>query len=522
MSKAEPTYPNMNYVDEILKDVTDIKQSFEWGEVIELSDKAGDSFPTGKFPDWIEDYVNEVSSAVQSPKDMSYALAIGVLSTALTKRFKVNLSNAQTVHLNSYTVVIADSGERKSATFDPFIEPVHLFEKELQKDMKEQISRREAYRKSLEIKRKAVETLISKQYDGKAKTDKNKVAELTEELNEIIYELSDHPPIATPMITIGDTTPEKFAKILHDQNETISIASAESTFFSDFAGAYNSNTPRQELILGAYSGDPHKVSRVNEQSDGIVLDKPLANVLVMVQPAVLETINPALKGRGLLNRFFYYKPASMVGYRKIEDRDIDETVKARYFNNVYQMLRLKQDDKALRLSSEAKKVYQSFATNTEHDLREGNVLHDIQGWANRLSTSVVKIAGLMHVAENIATPTEIPTEINAETMLKAIDLSSYMVNQMKSVTQLMEVDEVHRIAKNFVDKIKNNKKFKGKSEIPARELKGSVNWQGAADGAIKDEALRILAEHNYIRTFKGGKNGTKAMIEVNPALLGGV
>src|SRR5699024_7214569 len=160
-----------------------------------------------------------------------------------------------------------------------------------QKDMKEQISRREAYRKSLEIKRKAVETLISKQYDGKAKTDKNKVAELTEELNEIIYELSDHPPIATPMITIGDTTPEKFAKILHDQNDTTIIASAESTFLSEFAGAYISNTPRQELILGSYSGDPHKVSRVNEQSDGIVLDKPLANVLVMVQPAVLETIN---------------------------------------------------------------------------------------------------------------------------------------------------------------------------------------------------------------------------------------
>lgn len=494
--------------------VQDEKPTHEWEQPIKLSDKTVNEFPRGEFPDWIEDFVHEVSNAVQSPLDMSYALAIGVLSISLTRKYQVKLSNVNKVSLNTYTAIIAPSGERKSATFNPFLKPVEDYEQWIQKESADKVAQREAYRSSLEVERKEIENQLKKEYGKAENKSTSKIESLRNDLTELNKELAEHPPIAYPLITVGDITPEKFSKTLAEQDETISIASAESTFFSDFGGAYNSTSrPRQEGILGAFSGDSSKVSRVNELSDGVSLRNPLANVLVMIQPTVLEGVHPDLLERGLLNRFLFFKPKTLVGNRSVDNADIDKGVMDKYNHFIMKMLNLPAKDLQLTLSKEAQEVFKSYQEINEHDLREGNSLHDIVGWGNRLPTTVIKIAGLMHLAENIEA-VNIPTKIEAHTLMNAIDLSGFLINQTKSVTQMLNVDEVHKIAEKMLSIITTDKKFKGQAHINARELKAKIF--GRDNQKFKDEAINKLADHNYIRKYRDGR---KKMIEVNPAIL---
>ena len=494
--------------------IQDDKPTHEWEQLIKLSDKTVTEFPRGKFPDWIEDFVQQVSNAVQSPLDMSYALAIGVLSISLTRKYQVKISSVNKVSLNTYTAIIAPSGERKSATFNPFLKPVEDYEQWLQKESADKVAQREAYRSSLEIEKQEIENQLKKEYKNVESKDKSRIESLRNDLTELNKELGEHPPIPYPLITVGDITPEKFSIALSQQNETLSITSAESTFFSDFGGAYNSSSrPRQEGILGAYSGDSSKVSRVNEISDGIILRNPLANVLVMIQPTVLEKVHEDLKERGLLNRFLFFKPKTLVGNRSVDNADIDKSVMEKYNHLIMKMLNLPAKDLQLTLSQEAKELFKSYQEINEHDLREGNSLHDIVGWGNRLPTTIIKIAGLMHIAENIES-VNIPTKIEVHTLMNAIDLSGFLINQTKSVTQMLNVDEVHKIAEKMLSIITTDKQFKGEAHINARELKAKIF--GRDNQKFKDEAINKLADHNYIRKYRDGR---KKMIEVNPAIL---
>lgn len=501
------TYTMPNEIKEI-----QVQQDNTWEPIIDISEGQSFEFPKDTFPEWLETFVNQVATSTQSPRDMSCMLAISVLSTSLIKKFQVQLDATWRVPVNTYCVLIADPSERKTPTSKPFFFPIYNHEREMHEMFKAERTKREAYRDSLKTQIKAKNEQLRKVTKD---DDESGIHKINEQIIKLRQDLEKHPPLNKPYHTIGDITPEEFTNMLASNDETITIASSEGTFFSDFGGAYSNGKVRQEGILSAYEGDPIKVHRKKDRengSDGLVLDRPLANVSVMVQPAVLQGIPEELKHRGLLDRFLYFKPKSLVGYRLNENEPIEKAVRDRFNKNIYKMLDMEKKNQNLILSEEARAIFKSYRDNNEEDLRDGRPLSTLKGWGGKLTGNIARIVGLLHVADHIE-ESRIPQVIEADTVLRAIDLTGYFINHTKASFDIVGIDEVDKVANKIVKLLKEHKSFVGKEEISMRDIKQNLTGRGRSHDDIKEQAVQVLAKNNYLKTFL---NGRKKMVRINP------
>src|SRR5699024_3443625 len=395
-----------------------------------------------------------------------------VLSTALMRKYHVQLDRTWKVPLNTYSVLWAEPSERKTPTFKPFIFPVAEFEKENAQlhDMEE--NSKEFRRQTLSIQNKAKRQQLEKM--TKSDASQTEIDGVTKSLSEISENLRKNAPKNRPVTTISNITPEEFDRMLAENNETLSIASSESTFFSDFGGAYVSGNARvrQEGILSAYESDSYKVHRVKDREkgqNGLYLEKPLASVYVMVQPTVLQHIPDQLKERGLLDRFLYFKPKSLVGYRTNDNEPISKVVQEKYNQMIFRALSMDMDDKKLILKDDAQELFKSFRNLIEEDLKEGNDLYPIKGWGGKLAGNIGRIIGLLHVAEHLESG-NIPQYITKTTVLNAMDLSGYFSSHAKQTFDIVGISEVDTVAKKIVELLTTNPKFKDESIINVSTL----------------------------------------------------
>lgn len=487
----------------------------EWEPIIDLSERQAVEFPKGIFPEWLETFIDQVATSTQSPREMSCMMAIGVLSTALMKKYHVQLDATWKVPLNTYSVLLAEPSERKTPTYKPFIYPINQYEREHSEIHSSEESNREFKRQTLAVQHKAKKQNLEKL--AKDNASEKDIEEVTNQLKELSDELKKNAPKSSPVLTVSNITPEEFDRQIAENGETITIASSESTFFSDFGGAYASSGAkiRQEGILSSYEGDSYKVNRVKDRENGgggLNIEDPLASVYVMVQPVVLKNIPHELKHRGLLDRFLYYKPKTLVGYRNNDNDPIDEEVKAKFNKMIYKALDIEKKDEKLLLDDAAVKLFKGFRDLIEFDLREGNQLSAIKGWGGKLAGNIGRIIGLLHVAEHLDAQ-YIPRYIKADTVLRAMDLSSYYTNNAKQTFDIVGIDEVDEVAYKILRLFKSHEKFKDESTVSMRDVKQYITGRGKQHDLLKEEAMFVLRSHNYVKLYTSGR---KKMVRINP------
>lgn len=103
-----------------------------------------------------------------------------------------------------------------------------------------------------------------------------------------------------------------------DNSGIITVISTEGGLFDIFNGKYSSNVVSIDTVLKAYTGDPIRVDRKGREAESI--DRPALTMPLSAQESVLEGMltNDAFRGRGLLGRFLYCIPISMMGYRPFD------------------------------------------------------------------------------------------------------------------------------------------------------------------------------------------------------------
>lgn len=500
--------------DELRKEEPRNKMN-DWEHIIDLYESQSKEFPRHIFPEWLETFINQVSESKQSPRDMGAMMALGTLATALMKKYRVQARADWDIPINIYAVVLAEPSERKSPTAKPFMNPIYEYEKELKEIHAEKEKVKAKKYSRLKIKYQAKKG----QYQGLVKDNKDTTA-IEQEIDELSDEMGENSPSPSPDLTVSNITPEEFDRKLYDNDETITIASSESSFFNDFGGGYTngSSSVKPEGVISAYEGDYRKVDRVKDRengTNGLILEDPLASIYIMVQPSVLENVHPELKERGLLSRFLYFKPISHVGHRKTHTEPIDPDVKQTYQTMIYRALDIEEDNKMLVLSEEARTLFDSFYAVTEESLRKDNTLDSIPGWGGKLPSQVLRIAGILHVAEHLEhTKTKgIPNMINEYTMQKAIDTTDYFIDHAKTTFGIVGVDEVDKTAKKIITLLSSHEKYKGKPKVSVRDVKDSIRPKGKNGSHLKEEALYLLEQNHYIRE---DPYSSKRMIEINP------
>lgn len=481
----------------------------QWDVPIEIDNMNLPVFNTDVFPLWLKDYIEAVAEETQTPKDAASMACFSILSTAIAGKFFVQAKKDWIESLNTYTVMALDPANRKSAVFSLFLRPIIEFEADEKRRLTPIVVEENAKRNVLNKKIGMLEQQYGKEKDNeKAKALLNQIKVLSLENNDEVKPL----PII-PRLFTNDVTPEKIAMLMYENNERLAILSAEGAeVFQMIAGRYSEKI-NLEIYLKGYSGDNVTIDRASGKS--ISLDNPLLTIGLFVQPSVIQDIPSSFSSRGLTQRFLYFLPKSFIGNRKIVTQVIPEDFKEQYFENVRKLLAIRQSHKVpLTFDFDAQKYLIQIQYEIESMLANHDINNDFKGWLGKLCGQIIRIAGLIHVAEKIHDDIENAQTISLETLLKADSLREYFIQHAERAFGIIGQKENLDDTKYILKKIQSDK-FKGKGKIDVQQLWQLTKRRLKKSAKLK-EILKLLEEMNYVKNLQIDR---KEIILVNPKII---
>jgi len=328
-----------------------------------------------------------------------------------------------------------------------------------------------------------------------------------------------------PRWLVDDATPEALAGLLAAYGR-IALLSPEGDVFDQMAGRYNQAAgPNLGVYLKGHAGDLPKVDRRGRPPEYV--DRPALTIGLTVQPDVLRGLadRPGFRGRGLLARFLYSLPASLVGHRQAGAPPVPPALADRYAIELHTLatslttpatltgdgptiLTLDQDAGALLLDFE-RTLEPRLAAGT------GDLAH-LTGWAAKLTGATCRIAALLHLAAHLRDGWARP--VDADTLAGAIRLAGYLVDHALATFDLMGADPRIDDARWLLDWIART----GQQQFTRRDAHHAAPRGRFRKATDLDPPLTLLEEHGYLRradtdqaSSKGGRPPSPRYL-VNP------
>ncbi len=443
-------------------------------------------FPTNVLPEPFRCMVTEVARFTQTDETMAGVTVLAVLAACAGGRVKVEARTGWQEPTNLFTATVARPGERKSAVHAVLTKPLMDAERELAEAaapavVKAQTMQEVAKKSAEKAKVTAAGTESGLLRDGA----------LADAVTAALFTESIEVPV-TPRIWADDCTPEAATSLLAEQGGRLAIISAEGGIFDIIGGRY-SNIPNMDVFLKGHSGDPLRIDRKGRPPE--LINAPALTVGIMVQPQVLSTVahNPVMRGRGLLARFLYAFPVSLVGHRQVEPDIVSANVEAAYCAAVRDLaidLAGRTDPAYMTLTKPALRLLLDLSGRTEVRMRAGADLDSLADWASKLSGAVVRIAGLLHLAEHPSDGWRLPVEESS--MAGAVALGEFFTGHAIAAFDAMAADPVTALAARILDVLRN----KNLSEFSVRDLRRThMRQPGSEDIA---PALALLMESGWL------------------------
>ncbi|MBK9314629.1 MAG: DUF3987 domain-containing protein [Acidobacteria bacterium] len=319
-------------------------------------------------------------------------------------------------------------------------------------------------------------------------------------------ELSARKLPVLPKLIVDDVTAEVLASILAEQKGRVGLFSAEGGIFDTLAGRYSNGTPNFDVLLKGHSGDDLRVDR-RDRSEHV--GKPALTIGLAVQPEVLRGLidKPGFRGRGLIGRFLYSIPQSTIGKRKIRPTPMNDEIARSYQQNIYRLAAIEPfvndygeiEHRLIRLSKDADDYLAAFEEEIEPMLGEDGDLAFIGDWGGKLAGATVRLAGILHLAENAGNlRPKWPGNVSAETMKNAIAISRYLLPHARLAYAEMGADPKIEDAKYVLRWIKRT----GLREFTERDAFEGTKGRFKQVAGIRP-ALEVLEDHAYIRPEEG-------------------
>ena len=305
------------------------------------------------------------------------------------------------------------------------------------------------------------------------------------------------PPV--PRWLVDDATPEALAGLLATYGR-IALLSPEGDVFDQMAGRYNQSAgPNLGVYLKGHAGDLLKVDRRGRPPEYV--ERPCLTIGLAVQPEVLQGLasRPGFGGRGLLARFLYSLPASLIGRRQPGALPVPEPVADRYALELQALassLAVPAGDDGpalLTLDPQAGELLLGFERDLEPRLAadRGDLAH-LAGWAAKLAGATCRLAALLHMASHLRDGWAQP--IDADTFAAAVRLAGYLVEHARAVFDLMGADPRIDDARWLLDWIARTNQAQFSRRDAHQAARG--RFPKATD---LEPALRLLEEHGYLR-----------------------
>ena len=393
--------------------------------------------------------VEAVAKVNQVDKGLPGSMYLAALSTCLSKKCQVDLGT-HTEPVNIYTCPILDPGERKTSTMNLMMSPVYEYQKE--------------------------------------------------KAGEIIGD--DEEP---PVYIVDDITSEALFKVMSDNNERMSVISAEGGIFGIMAGRYNGNgNGNIDVYLKGHAGDPCSNHRIGRKSQS--MSSPSLTICLTVQRDIIREIgiNRQFRGRGLLGRFLYCNCVHKAGYRKRQEESMPVSLIQEYRGHILGLMKMPLSLHNLNLSPEAQAAWDEFYNDIEADMQPGKQMSSMKDWGSKLAGAAARVAGLLHYAEHGQQATNKSISVNVVNASAAV--GAYYREHALATFGLMKENPEIESAKRILEYLIHHKPdmFTGRDVLRHKNALKTM--------AEVTPGTKLLIERNYIRETKTGT------FEVNPII----
>jgi replicative DNA helicase len=487
-----------------------------WTPPVPLGDGGGvPAFPVEVLPGWLGEYVAAVATATQTPPDLAGMLALAVLATVAAGAVEVEPRPGWREPLCLFIAVGMDAGARKSAVFTTLTRPVADLERDqaaaaLPGITETAVLRRIADQAAATAEAAAGKASASQQEEARAEA----IARAAEAARLVV------PPL--PRWLVDDATPEALAGLLATYGR-IALLSPEGDVFDQMAGRYSQAGPNLGVYLKGHAGDLLKVDRRGRPSEYV--ERPCLTIGLAVQPEVLRGLaaRPGFGGRGLLARFLYSLPVSLVGHRQPGAPPVPPAVADRYALELQALAASltapagpDADDEGpalLTLDQAAGELLLGFERELEPRLAAGSGdLAHLAGWAAKLAGATCRLAALLHLAGYLRDGWARP--INANTFAGAARLAGYLIEHARAVFDLMGADPRVDDARWLLDWIART----NLTQFTRRDAHQAARGRFRKAGDL-EPALALLEEHGWLRRVDADPAGPKGGRPPSPRFL---
>jgi replicative DNA helicase len=375
--------------------------------------------------------VAAVAESVQVDPGSPGTFVLGALSAATCGRVQVVPRAGWVEDANLFTLVIAEPSERKGPVERPLRRPLDAATADL-------AARWGSAQREAEVTRSVAAKVAAAAAEKAAKiTDPaGRDAALAEALDLDAASLAIDVPPVPKLLAGGDITPEALAEVMHRHGGRITIMDTEGGFFDRLAGLYSNGVKNLDAVLHGYSGE---TVEVNRRSGSELIPRAGLALALMVQPVVVAKLvsDTEMTGRGLLARFLYATPPSLVGRRRTGRSvpPIPAHIAAAYHERVHALaveLAAWTDPAQLTFTPSALDVLDGYEADVEARMGPGGDLAVTGPWAGKLVGNTVRLAGILHLADHGPAGLRAGS-ISPDTTHAAITLAGYYIAHARAV-----------------------------------------------------------------------------------------
>lgn len=391
-------------------------------------------FPLEALPTWLATYVEHLARATQVTPDVPASFALAAVATVIGGVVWVEPTLGWVEGTNIFTAVALEPGERKSAVHKEVTRPIRDLEKELVEEALPGLI--EARTKKAIAETQANKALADA---GKASPENRTVLEAEAQEMALAAEEIAVPP--EPRLFADDTTPEALISLMAEQGGRMAVLSAEGTLFDILAGRY-SKEPNLDAVLKGHANDPIRVDRKNRGAEYV--EEPALTIAIAIQPSVLEglAMKREFRGRGMLARWAWCLPGSLVGRRQVNPDPMPDHVRSTYISEVKRLGRSLRDRERIELtfSDDAQAPFHEWCVEVEKNLGPAGSLEYLRDWGAKLTGLTARLAGILHFAE--LGEQGIARQVSATTIKNAITLGRYFMAHAQRAFEYMGADPI--------------------------------------------------------------------------------
>lgn len=379
-------------------------------------------FPTQVLPPVFRHMVRAVAANKQVPEELPAFIGLAAVATLTARYLEIARGSGWVEPLNIYAIVSMESGTGKTPAEKDVMRAVWGIEKRL----------RAEYAATLDVEIDAL--------DVERGAVANKGPAAANRIEDQIKALEESKKSPPDLIFGSDTSIEMISDMMSRTGGAGSIIDSEGEFFGILSGRYSGGVPNIGIALKGYDGDRYKVRRIGRKQED--LERAVLTLGLCVQPVILEDAakSKAMVERGLLARFLFAVPPSLLGTRDDEGAPYDIDAMRAWREAVEDLhefaSKLEPDGQGdlplLVLTARARAQHVRFCGWIERRLHpDDGDLGNMPGWAAKHKARALRLAGLLHLIGG----GRLVDEVSEQTMLASIEICRWAVGHAVAVFQ---------------------------------------------------------------------------------------